>query len=868
MRSTPTVAPLVLLASLAAPAWSQAPSGYYDTADPSSAGALRASLHAIIDDHQRFPYTSGATDTWDILEQADADPAQPGNVRDVYRNASYPAVGGGNPNYQREHVWPSSYGFPDDNASNYPYSDCHGLFLCNGSYNSERGNKPFRYCNPTCPEFQTESNGGIGGGAGTYPGNSNWSSGFLTFGTFEVWMERRGDIARSLFYMDVRYEGGFHGVTGASEPELVLTDDENLILASNTGSNELLAYMGMLSVLREWHVQDPVDALEMQHHEAVWAHQGNRNPFIDHPEWVAVVFPDPNAGLGDPWLNEFHYDNSGSDVGEFVEVAGPAGLDLAGYQIVAYNGTNGAEYDTEDLSGVLPDQGGCLGTLSFAIPGLQNGSPDGLALVSPTAGVLEFLSYEGSLTATDGPALGLTSIDVGVEEGVEAPGFSLQRIGSGTQGGDFTWTGPALDSPGAVNSGQTFGDACSSGTPPPPPVNLAAAACSTKVQLAWDPSTDPDWAGYSVYRGNQSTGPWTKLHAGLLASNAYEDTSVAGGVSYWYAVSQENTSGLESALSTPLNVVTPGAAAQPWINEFHYDNDGTDTGEFVEVAGPAGLDLSGYSLVGYNGNGGGVYQTVPLSGVLPDQGGCRGALAFAFTGLQNGAPDGLALVAPGDAVLEFLSYEGSFAATGGPAAGLFSESVGQSESSATPIGHSLQRGGSGAAAVDFFWQAAQAETPGAPNAGQSFSGGCVSAGGNYGCINPAGSLSLLSGAPVVGSSLSVGVDNPLGTQTIGSLPVLFLAVAPDPAFPCGTPLPGLGMASAAASGELLVALGGELSFVGAPWQGAGQPSAFPLSIPDNCSLAGAALYLQGALVDPFGPVGIGLTEGLELVIAP
>jgi hypothetical protein len=112
-------------------------------------------------------------------------------------------------------------------------------------------------------------------------------------------------------YMDVRYEGGTHGVTGASEPDLILTDDLQLIAGSNTGSDEPVGYMGILSALLEWHEQDPVDWIEFQHHEAVASFQGNRNPFIDHPEWVACVFKNEcetdnfriNAGISDAWYN-------------------------------------------------------------------------------------------------------------------------------------------------------------------------------------------------------------------------------------------------------------------------------------------------------------------------------------------------------------------------------------------------------------------------------------------------------------------------------------------------------------------------------------------------------------------------------------
>jgi endonuclease I len=260
------------------------PTGYYSGANALSASTLRASLHEIIDDHQRYPYTSTATDTWDVLEFADEDPLDTGRILDIYKNASYLKAGGGNTQYNREHTWPKSYGFPADSASNYPYTDMHMLMLSDSSYNSSRGNKPYGNCTSTCTEYPTQSYAGAGGGNSVFPGNSNWANSSI----WQTWSKLKGDVARAVLYMDVRYEGGVHSTTGASEPDLRLTD--NLGLITTTGTNTSVAYMGLLSVLLQWHADDPVTEAERLRNDVIYSYQNNRNPFIDHPEWVACVF--------------------------------------------------------------------------------------------------------------------------------------------------------------------------------------------------------------------------------------------------------------------------------------------------------------------------------------------------------------------------------------------------------------------------------------------------------------------------------------------------------------------------------------------------------------------------------------------------
>ena len=169
------------------------------------------------------------------------------------------------------------------------------------------------------------------------------------------------------------------------------------------------------------------------------------------------------------FVNELHYDNTGTDAGEAIEVAGPAGTDLTGWSLVLYNGANGLAYDTNALSGAIPDLGGGgfgVVVVSYPVNGIQNGSPDAIALVDASSTVVQFLSYEGAFTALDGPANGLMSTDIGVSEtGSEPVGLSLQLAGTGTTAGDFIWTSPSAHTFGSFNTNQTF-------APPPPPGTL------------------------------------------------------------------------------------------------------------------------------------------------------------------------------------------------------------------------------------------------------------------------------------------------------------------------------------------------------------------------------------------------------------
>ena len=514
-----------------------------------------------------------------------------------------------------EHTWPQSLGAGSEPAK----SDIHHLFPAKANVNSSRSNVPYG----EVPDAETDGWYREGASQSNIPSvfidewsekdNDHPDAAFT--GRFEPREDHAGNAARAAFYFAAVYpaEVAASGATPFFDVQ----------------KNDLI----------NWHYQDPVDAAEDARSLWIALKQGNDNPFVLDSTLARRAFglsgtggggtnpppppPGPSAAV---WVNEIHYDNSSTDVDEGVEVAGPAGTSLAGWSLAFYNGNGGAVYSTLPLSGTIPDQQGGFGTVWFAKGGMQNGAPDGVALVDAGGAVVQFLSYEGAMTATDGPASGAASADIGVAETSSTPvGFSLQLGGTGAASGDFAWETPQAATPGQPNANQALGD----GTVTPPPVAV-------------------------------------------------------------------------------------------WVNEVHYDNSGGDRNEGVEIAGTAGLDLAGWSVEFYNGGNGAVYATRALSGTLDDEGAGIGARWFAQSGIQNGSPDGLALVDAAGAVVQFLSYEGSFTASGGAAAGLTSEDIGVSESSGSSKRNSLQLTGTGSAYADFAWAAPQRHTRGSENRGQTF----------------------------------------------------------------------------------------------------------------------------------------------------
>ncbi|WP_436491807.1 endonuclease [Actinokineospora sp. HUAS TT18] len=224
---------------------------YYRTAIGLSGTSLKNELNRIISAQTKLSYDA----VWNALKATDEDPSNPSNVILLYsgRSQSKSTNGGGVDDWNREHVWAKSHG--DFGTATGPGTDVHHLRPEDVTVNSNRGNKDFdNGGSPAaeCPDCFTDA---------------------------DSWEPRdavKGDVARMIFYMAVRYAG---------------TDGWPDLEVNNSVNNGSAPYIGKLTVLKTWSQQDPPDAFEKRRNQVIYDQfQHNRNPFIDHPEWVTSIW--------------------------------------------------------------------------------------------------------------------------------------------------------------------------------------------------------------------------------------------------------------------------------------------------------------------------------------------------------------------------------------------------------------------------------------------------------------------------------------------------------------------------------------------------------------------------------------------------
>jgi endonuclease I len=236
---------------------------YYYQANNLIGNSLKDELHDIISDNVTLKTYN---ETSHILEDTDQSIEDITKIWTIYDGSIINAIWDSGDTWNKEHVWPNSR-LGVERVESYQRniaSDLHNLRGATPSINSSRSDR-----------FYSDGEGtyGITEDGGFYPGD-----------------EHKGDVARILFYMAVMYQD-----------TLTLTNDLQLLLDETDHYTEEGARMGRLSLLLQWHKEDPVSQFERNRNEVIFGYQGNRNPFIDKPEYVHLIWENKTIGdLAEP----------------------------------------------------------------------------------------------------------------------------------------------------------------------------------------------------------------------------------------------------------------------------------------------------------------------------------------------------------------------------------------------------------------------------------------------------------------------------------------------------------------------------------------------------------------------------------------
>lgn len=286
------------------------PAGYYNNAT-STGYTLKTQLKTIVTNgHNPQSYGAGL---WSLYNNSLRDNfyENDGSLLDIYSenptgtdpyNYTGTSQQCGNYNnegdcYNKEHLIPNAY-FGEGQLP--MYSDAHHVVPSDGKVNGWRGNLPFGVvsgtatngCNAgaTNTPCKTANNSKIGNNL-----NSGYSSGF-SGKVFEPVDEFKGDIARTFFYFATRYQDDMDDFYSAAANTLE-------VKAMFDGTTNKVFNSTFLNILLTWHANDPVSPKEVAFNNAIYTFQGNRNPFIDHPEYVASIWGTPAS------INKFDLDS-------------------------------------------------------------------------------------------------------------------------------------------------------------------------------------------------------------------------------------------------------------------------------------------------------------------------------------------------------------------------------------------------------------------------------------------------------------------------------------------------------------------------------------------------------------------------------
>lgn len=295
------------------------PDGYYESCRGKKGEELKRALHNIIDDHEEFSYGNSIDG---YMKSIDEDINDTSKMHFIYTGITSKDT-----SFNKEHVWAKSHGGFDTKKP--AGSDLHNLRPCNSNLNSTRGNLDFDMGGTLLSQ---------------YNGNNRRGS------TFEPSDFSKGDVARTIFYMAVRYEGD-----GEPQLEVESPSDTTRFYDYSSGASGV---HGNFDALYDWATSgiDPVDDQEVKRNNIIYSdYQHNRNPFIDHPEFIIMIYDKTYNGAGalndlDPFKENIDPQEEKQRFEELVSAIGTVNENSSQKIEDAKNYYNNMSQDAKDIS--------------------------------------------------------------------------------------------------------------------------------------------------------------------------------------------------------------------------------------------------------------------------------------------------------------------------------------------------------------------------------------------------------------------------------------------------------------------------------------------------------------------------------------
>lgn len=393
--------------------------GYYTSVSGIGA-SLKSSLHTLLRTTHTTQYSYDAL--WTQLQYTDEDPANTNNIIEIYTGWSVPKNhnGAGSTEWNREHTWSKSHG--DFGETRPAGTDMHHLRPCDATVNSTKSNKDF------------DTGGSLVVDSSPYSGYSGDTGNYTTSTSWEPRDAEKGDVARMIMYMAVRYEG---------------TDTSfNLELVDYVDTApDYEPYYGKLSTLLQWHASDPPDAWEARRNDRIHERQGNRNPFVDHPEYAQMIWtPVPQQALSTAQTSFIAtWSQPISATAYYLQVSADS---LFGSFLSGYSNLNVGTTTSRTISGLAPGTRYFWRLRSYFIDGYSMYSPLGRVQTTspePVATTASIQLTGSNLVLSITAVTGASSYKVYACD--EPYGTYLEVSNLGTFSSATTWQTPLGDRP-------------------------------------------------------------------------------------------------------------------------------------------------------------------------------------------------------------------------------------------------------------------------------------------------------------------------------------------------------------------------------------------------------------------------------------